>query len=150
MKALRVRLSGQASQFGTTQRRLDDIAEFLGVSREEAAAYAINEAWKRLDEERDMQAELAFRRHGKKVGGITYLDADDGFIRRVEQRIAKGVPLPHEDDEELENDLLFLFLAKHEQAAIRAASDPMEKRRLKAKFLKETKPDEAAGNIVSA
>lgn len=150
MKPLSIRFSGQVSQFETTQKRLEDMAEFLGVSPGEAAAYAINEAWKRLDEEQDMQAELAFGRHGRTVGGITYLDADDGFIRRVEERIAKGVPLPHEDDEGLENDLLFLFLAKHEQAAIRAASDPMEKRRLKAKFLKETKPDEAAGNIVSA
>ncbi|GIX24742.1 MAG: hypothetical protein KatS3mg122_1973 [Caldimonas sp.] len=146
--SLVVRFSKQVSRFETTHDRLKDIAEYLGVSQNEAAAYAINLAWKHLVEEEDMDVELAYKRHGVQVGHISYLNADPAFIERVKARIAKGIPLPHEDDSSLETDLLFMFLSKERQDAIRAAADPMEKRRLKAKFLKETSSDEAAENII--
>lgn len=147
-KSLVVRFSDKTSQFETTHQRLKDIAEFLGVSLNKAVAYAINEAWKHLDEQEDMQVELAFKRHGVKVGGVTYLNHEPEFIERVKERIAKGIPLPHEDDETLERDLFFMFLSKEQQDAIRAATDPLEKRRLKARFLKENSPDRAAENFV--
>ncbi len=137
MKSLVVRFSEQVSQFETTHGRLKDIAEYLGVSQNKAVAYAINKAWEYLDEHEDMLRELEFKRRGCKVGGVTYLNAPEDFIRRVKERMANGVPLPHEDDEELERNLLFQFLSKEQQAAVRAASDPAEKRRLKAEFLSQ-------------
>lgn len=146
-KALVVRFADKASQFETTHQRLKDLADFLGVSQNKAIAYAINKAWEMLNEQDDMQVELAFRRHGVKVGRITYLNADQDFIQRVNERIASGTPLPHSDDSSLETDLLFMFLSKEQQDAIRATPDPKEKRRLKAKFLSETSPEEAADNI---
>lgn len=137
MKSLVVRFSDKTSTFETTHQRLKDIAEFLGVSQNKAVAYAINQAWQRLAGEEDMLEELEFKRHGVKVGGITYLNHDPAFIERVKERIAKGVPLPHEDDDELESNLLFQFLTEEQQAAVRSASSPDAKRHLKAKFLKE-------------
>jgi|GEM_PF-5274779 hypothetical protein len=149
MKSLVVRFSEQVSKHETTHQRLKDIAEFLGVSQNKAVAYAINKAWEYLAEHEEMLEELEFKRHGIKVGGITYLNHEPEFIERVRERIAKGIPLPHEDDDSLESNLLFRFLSAEQQEAIRSASDPDEKRRLKAKFLKETSPDEAAVNIAS-
>ncbi|MEO1767960.1 hypothetical protein [Thiobacter aerophilum] len=150
MKSLVVRFSDQVSKFETTHQRLKDIAEFLGVSQNKAVAYAINQAWEYLAEHEEMREELEWKRHGVKVGGITYLNHDQAFLDRVRERIAKGVPLPHEDDDHLESGLLFCFLSKEQQDAIRAAADPAEKRRLKAKFLKETSPEAAADNIQAA
>jgi hypothetical protein len=147
MASLVVRFSAHPSKFETTHQRLKDIAEFLGVSQNKAAAYAINLAWQRLAEEEEMLEELEFKRHGRKVGQITYLNHPEDAIQRTEDRIADGVPLPHEDDSELESNLLFRFLSQDQQAAIRAASDPAEKRRLKAKFLKETAPERVADNL---
>jgi molybdenum-dependent DNA-binding transcriptional regulator ModE len=147
MKEIAVRLSEQVSRFETTRERLKDIAEHLGVSEQNAVAYAINKAWEYLDEHEDMLYELESKRRGRKVGGITYLNYPEDFLRRVEERIAKGVALPHEDDDALESNLLFQFLSRDQQAAIRAASDPAEKRRLKEMFLKETSPERAADNL---
>lgn len=135
--SLVVRFSEQVSKFETTHQRLKDIAEFLGVSQNKAVAYAINKAWEHLAEHEDMHEELEFKRRGVKVGGITYLNEDPAFIKRVRERIASGIPLPHEDDDEIERNVLFMFLSKEQQEAILAAADPAEKRRLKAKFLKE-------------
>lgn len=132
-----VRFADQVSQFETTRQRLKDIAEFLGVSQNEAVAYAINEAWEYLAEHEDMREALEFKRRGVKVGGITYLNHDPDFVDRVKERLAKGVPLPHEDDDALESNLLFQFLTEEQQAAVRAVASPAEKRHLKAKFLKE-------------
>jgi len=50
MKEIAVRLSEQVSRFETTRERLKDIAEHLGVSEQNAVAYAINKAWEYLDE----------------------------------------------------------------------------------------------------
>ncbi|PZP51873.1 MAG: hypothetical protein DI596_14300 [Azospira oryzae] len=147
MKSLVVRFSEQVSKHETTHQRLKDIAEFLGVSQNKAVAYAINKAWEYLAEHEDMLETLELKRYGTEVGGITYLNADPAFIERVRERITKGIPLPHEDDDSIENDLLFMFLSKEHQDAIRATADPMEKRRLKAKFLKETSPESAAENM---
>jgi hypothetical protein len=150
MKSLVVRFSDQVSKFETTHQRLKDVAEFLGVSQNKAVAYAINQAWEHLAEHEEMLEDLEWKRHGVKVGGITYLNHDQAFLDRVRERVAEGVPLPHEDDEILERNLLFSFLRKEQQDAIRAAADPAEKRRLKANFLKETPPDVAADNIQAA
>ncbi len=139
MKSLVVRFSDKTSRFETTHQRLKDIAEFLGVSQNKAVAYAINKAWELLDEQEDMQFELAFKRHGVKVGGVTYLNVEPEFIERVKELIAKGIPLPHEDDDAIESNLLFRFLTKEQQAAIRAETDPLEKRRLKVRFLQQNK-----------
>jgi len=136
MKSLVIRFSEQVSKFETTHQRLKDIAEYLGVSQNKAVAYAINEAWKNLAKNEDMLEELEFKRHGRNGGGVTYLHAD-------------GVPLSHEDDS-IENDLLFRFLSKEQKEAIRSAPSLEEKRRLKAKFLKETAPDVAADNFKSS
>lgn len=143
-----VRFSNTVSRFETTRQRLKDIAEFLGVSQNKAAAYAINQAWERLAADEEMLEALEFKRNGVKVGGITYLHTDPAFLDRVRERVSNRVPLPHDDDDSLENDLLFRFLSKEQQAAIRAASDPDEKRRLKARFLKETSPEAAADNFL--
>lgn len=134
-----VRFANQVSQFETTHQRLKDIAEFLGVSQNKAVAYAINQAWEYLAEHEDMREELEFKRRGVKVGGITYLNHDPAFIERVRERIAKGVPLPHEDDDALESNLLFQFLTEEQQAVVRAAASPAEKRHLKSKFLNENR-----------
>jgi len=146
MKSLVVRFSDKHSKFETTQQRLKDIAEFLGVSQNKAVAYAINQTWKHLDEHEDMLVELEFKRHGVKAGSITYLHAEPDFIERVRDRIAKGIPMPHEDDESLENNFLFSFLSEEQKNQVRSASSALEKRMLKARFLKELDPDEAARN----
>lgn len=100
-----------------------------------------------------MLEELEFKRRGVKVGGITYLNHDPAFIERVRERIAKGVPLPHEDDDALESNLLFQFLTEEQQAAVRAATSPAEKRRLKSKFLNENReltPEEWGSRVAIA
>ncbi|WP_126448382.1 hypothetical protein [Sulfuricystis multivorans] len=135
--SLVVRFSDQVSKFETTHQRLKDIAEFLGVSQNKAVAFAINQAWEYLAEHEDMREELEFKRHGVKVGGVTYLNHDPAFIERVRERIAKGVPLPHEDDDGLDGGLTFLFLTEEQQRQVRDTTDPAEKRRLKAKFLRD-------------
>lgn len=150
MKSLVVRFSAKPSKFETTHQRLKDIAEFLGVSQNKAIAYAINQTWERLKEHEEMLEELEFKRHGVKVGGITYLHAEPEFIERVRERIAKGIPLPHEDDESLERNFLFSFLSEEQKNQVRSASSALEKRRLKARFLDETGPDEAASNYKAA
>lgn len=144
--SLVVRFADQVSRFETTHQRLKDIAEFLGVSQNKAVAYAINRAWEYLAEHKDMREELEFKRRGVKAGGITYLNHDPAFIERVRERIAKGIPMPHEDDESLENNFLFSFLSEEQKNQVRSASSALEKRMLKARFLKELDPDEAARN----
>lgn len=71
---------------------------------------------------------------GKVVGGVTYIGhTEDDLARieaRIEARIKAGIPLPHEDDETLESNLLFASLSDAEKAQVRAATDPLEKRRL--------------------
>lgn len=146
MKSLVVRFSEKPSKFETTHQRLKDIAEFLGVSQNKAIAYAINQTWEHLKEHEEMLEELEFKRHGAKVGGITYLHAEPEFIERVRERIAKGIPLPHEDDESLERNFLFSFLSEEQRQRIAAASTADEKRRLKAQCLQELDPDRAAEN----
>ncbi len=84
----------------------------------------------------DIRVELAFERRGRTVGGITYLHAPEDFIRRVEQRIAEGIPLPHEDDDSLENFFLFDFLPDAAKAQAKAVSDPLAKRHLIVDMLK--------------
>lgn len=135
MKSLVVRFSDKASKFETTQQRLKDIAEYLGVSQNKAIAYAINQVWQRLIEDEDMDVELAYKRHGVKVGKITYLNADPAFIERARERLANDVPLPHEDDESLERNLLFQFLTVEQQNVVRSEPDPLKKRHLISAFL---------------
>lgn len=135
MKSLVVRFSDKPSKFETTHQRLKDIAEFLGVSQNKAIAYAINMAWEHLKDHEEMLEELEFKRHGVKVGGIAYLHAEPEFIGRVRERIAKGVPLPHEDDESLERNLLFQFLTVEQQNVVRGEPDPLKKRHLISAFL---------------
>ncbi len=53
-----IRFSERPSQFETTRQRLRDIAEFLGVSQNKAAAHAINQLWDHLNRRQDMQGEL--------------------------------------------------------------------------------------------
>lgn len=85
----------------------------------------------------DIRLELAFERHGRRVGEITYLNAPDDFVQRVEQRIADGIPLPHTDDANLESTLYFRCLTDDQQAQARATTDCLDKRRLIAGFLKD-------------
>lgn len=85
----------------------------------------------------DIEVERAFERHGRRIGKITYLNMPEDFIQRVEQRIAEGIPLPHEDDESLECFLLFRFLTEDQQSQVKARHDPLEKRHLIARFLEE-------------
>lgn len=85
----------------------------------------------------DIRVELEFERHGRKVGKITYLNASEDFIQRVEQRIAAGIPLPHEDDDSLERTLFFRFLTEEQQSKVKATSDYLEKRHLMSRFLHE-------------
>lgn len=120
---------------GTTHQRLKDIAEFLGVSQNKAIQYAVNTAYDALNEGGDLEAELQFKRHGVRAGGVTYLNHSPEFVKRVQKRIKAGVPLANEDDEGLEHNLLFSFLSAKQQARVRAAREPLEKRRLIAGFL---------------
>jgi hypothetical protein len=145
MSSLVLRFSDQVSRFETTQQRLKDIAEYFGLSQNKAAAYAINALWEHLAQNEGLEEALAFKRQGKEVGGITYMNAED--VQRAQARVSQGVELPHENDSELENNLLFQFLSAKQQAAIHAASDPAEKRRLKAAFLRECIPENAADNF---
>lgn len=85
----------------------------------------------------EMEVERAFERHGRRIGKITYLNMPEDFIQRVEQRIAEGIPLPHEDDDGLENFLLFRFLSEQQQKQVKSTPDPLEKRHLIARFLNE-------------
>jgi len=149
MKTLLIRFSEKASRFETEHNRVKDIAEFLGVSQNRAVAYAINMAWQHLADNEDMLEELEFRRRGYKVGKVACLNTDEEYRERIEKRIAKGVPLPLEDDSELESGLLFRFLSPEQQDSIRAAASPEEKRRLKAKLLAELAPDDAANNFLA-
>ncbi|MBU0501459.1 MAG: hypothetical protein KJ558_10210 [Gammaproteobacteria bacterium] len=137
MKSLVVRFSSKVAAFETTHDRLKDIAEFLGVSQNKAAHYAINKAWESLASNDDMREDLEFKRHGRKVGKVTYLNAPDDLIQRVEERIAKGIPLPHEDDQDLEGSLLFRLLSAEQQNQVRSECSPLAKRRLIVKFLEE-------------
>lgn len=137
MKTLVVRFSNRVSEMETTHQRLQDIAEFLGVSQNKAIQYAINKTYEHLEESKDIEAELHYRRHGTQVGGVTYLNTPEDFIKRVEERIRDGIPLPHEDDESLERSLLFKLLKEDQQAQVRATQDILEKRRLVAGFLQE-------------
>jgi hypothetical protein len=151
--SLVIRFSDHVSRFEATHQRLKDIAEFLGVSQNKAAAYAINKVWEDLAENEEMLEDLEWKRHGVQVGQITHLNHDPVFIERAKQRVANGDPLPHEDDDDLERALSFQFLTEEQQSQIRAASDPKEKRLLKAGFLKENKtltPDEWGERVVIA
>jgi len=86
-------------------------------------------------EKDDIEAESASEHSGRTVGGITYYNVSDDFIRRVEERIAKGIPLQHEDDDSLESNLLFRFLSAEQQAQVSAVTDPLEKRKMIVTFL---------------
>lgn len=139
MSSLVFRFSESVSRFETTQQRLKDIAEFLSVSQNKAAAYAINKTWESLAEQEDMLEELEFKRHGRKVGKVTYLNHDEDAIRRIEERIANGVPLPHEDDDTLERNLLFRLLTTEQQDRVKTEQDPLMKRQLIVRFIKQNK-----------
>lgn len=81
--------------------------------------------------------DLEFERHGKKVGKVTYLNESEDYLKRVEKRIADGVPLPHEDDDNLEGFLFFSLLPEESREQARAVSDPLEKRHLIASLIKK-------------
>jgi serine phosphatase RsbU (regulator of sigma subunit) len=127
-----LRLSNRTSKFETTPERLKDIAEFLGVSQNKAAAYAINQLWEHLVENEEMLEELEFKRHGVKVGNVTYLNETEEAIAKRRANLKAKKPLPHILDESLESNFLFAGLPEQEQAIIRAASTPDQKRRLLA------------------
>lgn len=131
--SLVVRFADRVSPTQTTHERLKAVADHLGVSQNKAVHMAINALHEHIEDDIAMAEE--FRLHGRKVGGVTYLNADEAFIRRVEDRIARGVPLPQEDDESLERHLLFTLLSEEEQAQVKAAADPMQKRHLIARFI---------------
>lgn len=131
MKTLVVRFSDRVSTMETTHQRLKEIAEHLGVSQNKAIQYAINKVYEDLD----LDAEAQFKQHGVKVGGITYLNHPKDALDRVEARLKAGIPLPHEDDETLESNLLFASLSEEEKAIVRSTPDMLEKRRLIAGFL---------------
>lgn len=79
-------------------------------------------------------------REAVEVGGISYRGATPEFLRRVQERIDEGIPLPHEDDETLESNLLFSMLHPQQQAQIKAEKDIFKKRALFAGYLaKEAK-----------
>ncbi len=131
--ALVIRFADQVSPTATTHDRLKAMADHLGVSQNKAAHIAINRLYEECAD--DIAIEDEFRKHGRKVGGITYLGVSDDFIRRVEDRIARRIPLPHEDDESLERFLLFRFLTKDQQAAVKAEPNFLVKRQMITKFL---------------
>lgn len=135
MKALAVRFSDHVSEMETTHQRLKDIAGFLGVSQNKAVQYAINKAYDQLNEDKDIEAELHFKRHGRQVGGVTYLNHSEDQLQRIKQRVKDGIPLPHEDDEALEHNLVFKLLSEEQRAQVKATQDVLEKRRLIAGFL---------------
>lgn len=137
MKTLAVRFSDQVSEMETTHQRVKDIAEFLGVSQNKAVQYAINKAYDQLNDDRNIEAELHFKRHGRQVGGVTYLNHPEDFLGRVQKRIKDSIPLPHEDDESLERNLIFKLLTEEQQAQAKATQDVLEKRRLIAGFLQQ-------------
>lgn len=137
MKTLAVRFSDQVSEMETTHQRLKDISEFLGVSQNKAVQYAINKAYDQLNEDKDIEAGLHFKRHGRQVGGVTYLNHSEDQLQRIKQRIKGGIPLPHEDDEALEHNLIFKLLSEKQQAQVKATQDALEKRRLIAGFMRE-------------
>jgi riboflavin biosynthesis pyrimidine reductase len=138
-----LRLSTHVSKFETTPERLKDIAEFLGVSQNKAAAYAINQLWKHLVENEEMLEELEFKRHGVKVGNVTYLNETEEALAERRANLKAKKPLPHILDKSLESNFMFAALPEEEKAIIRAASTPDEKRRLLAeaveRFCKEAK-----------
>lgn len=133
MTTLIVRFSDRVSEMETTHQRLKDIAEHLGVSQNKAIQRAIN----LLYEELDTDLELAFKRHGVKVGGITYLNVPQEQLDRIAARIKAGIPLPHDDNGTLESNILFALLPEEEQAKVKAEPDMLEKRKMIAGFLAE-------------
>lgn len=126
---------------------LRKLAAKLGCTEDDAIIIAVNRMFlsnvhpvEEVDssaEDLDDDIESVFERYGRKVGTITYLNAPEDFIQRVEQRIAAGTPLPHEDDESLERFLLFHFLTEEQQSQVKATPDTLEKRHLIARFLKD-------------
>lgn len=126
--------------------RLRELAIRSGLSEDEVIITAVNRMFHDVfhagtdrpsqDLIDDLRVELAFKRRGRTVGGVTYLHAPEDFIRRASKRIEDGVPLPHEDDDSLERGLLFSTLTEEQQAQVIAAPDSLEKRRLMAGFLK--------------
>lgn len=136
-KSLLVRFADRVSATQTTADRIKTIADHFGVSQNKAAHIAINRLFDEIAS--DVDAEAEFEKHGRKVGGVTYLHTPEDFLRRVEERIAKDIPLPHEDDESLESNLLFRFLSEEQQDRVKAASDPLQKRHLIAEFAKSNR-----------
>jgi len=135
-------------------KALRELAAKLGCTDDEAIIIAVKKVFlnsvspdegdhcstKDLGDE--IEVERAFERHGRRIGKITYLNMPEDFIQRVEQRIAEGIPLPHEDDDGLENFLLFRFLSEQQQKQVKSTPDPIEKRHLIARFLKEIEDPE--------
>ncbi len=136
-QSINLRFANTPSQFETTHRRLKDLAEFFGVSQNKAAAYAINRIWEMLSEDGELQHTLAHKRQGVRVGRVSYLNADEDHLQRIRERLAAGVPLPHEDDESLDRHPLLLLLPQDQQDAVRREKDPMAKRRLMAELFKQ-------------
>lgn len=122
----------------TSHCRLQDIAEFLGISQTEAVQRAIDIAWKHLEDTEDMSVELAFARHGRTIGGVVFLGEDEAFIERAQKRYDERVPLWILDDEGLDRNFFVGFLTNEQKQQVRAASEPLEKRRLILKFMDET------------
>jgi hypothetical protein len=115
-----------------TPDRLADIAEFLGATQNTAAAYAINQVWECLAEHEEMLEALEFERRDVKVGEVTYLDASEEESAERRANLEANKPLPNITDKSLETHLLFTLLPEEDQAIIRAANTPDEKRRLLA------------------
>lgn len=82
-----------------------------------------------------MMAEQEFTQHGRKIGGVVYLNHPEDALARIEARINSGIPLPHEDDETLESNFLFRCLTESQQARVKATQDVLEKRRRITGFL---------------
>lgn len=138
MTTLAVRFANKVSKMETTQQRVKDLAGLLGVSQNKAIHYAVNQAYEALFEtpEQEAAADALREKEAVVVGGISYRGASPEFLRRVQSRIDAGTPLPHEDDETLESNLLFSMLEPYQQAQVKAQSDPLTKRELIAAFVK--------------
>lgn len=136
-QSLLIRFAEQVSATETTSDRLKAIADHLGLSQNKAAHIAINALYNEISA--DAMVESEFQNHGRQVGRVTYLHAPDDLVRRVEERIAAGTPLPHEDDESLERNLLFVLLSTDQKRQVKATPDPLQKRHLIARFVQENR-----------
>jgi len=122
------------SRFETTKERVEEIAKILGVSKNKAIAYAVNELYERLIEEK---IEEEFAKRGKRVANALYLNVPEEELAELSENVSRKVPLPLIRDSELEHNFLFAGLPEEKKEAIRNAATPEEKRALLAQAVEE-------------